>query len=108
MLVFPKGYHQANVQPPKLTPEEEAQRQALLQSVREHDKKALQPTETDDRSAPLRGGRNEVRSVPKANRGGRKGPPGALGDLFSGGIMPNPGALRGGRGGGGGRGARGK
>lgn len=56
MLVFPKGYHQANVNPPKLTPEEEARRRVLLQSIREHDKKALNPTETDDRSAPLLGG----------------------------------------------------
>ncbi len=113
MMVNPPGFNAANVgPPPKLTPEEEARRKALLQAVRNHDPKTLKKCETDDRSAPIAEGKRSVpggwvdcghgkapqlpiMGMPKAPMPG-KGPKGkgGLGDLFAGGFKPNPGALK--------------
>ncbi len=53
LLELPPGFEKANTKPPKLTPEEEKRRKALLTSIRHHDKGELKKCETDDRSAPL-------------------------------------------------------
>ena len=53
MMVNPPGFHLASITPPKLSPEEEARRKAMLQQVRQHDKAKMKKCQTDDRSAPI-------------------------------------------------------
>ena len=63
MMVFPPGFNQANIQPPKLSPEEEAARKLLMESIRNAEKEMmLKKCETVDKSGPIVSGKkNEQR-----------------------------------------------
>lgn len=104
--------------PPKLTPEQEARRRSLLESIRGFEAASLHKCETDDRSGPLVSGKvataagwvdaaprqHQQQQPPLAAAGGGGRGPCALGSLFAGGMKPNRGMLKSSRGGGGGGG----
>ena len=65
MMVFPPGFDQANIQPPKLSPEEERRRKALMESIRRAEKELmLKKCDTVDKSGPIVSGEcmNAVKS----------------------------------------------